>query len=64
MLMIPPETRYENGNPALRRRPANSETSSTSLSHTALVGQCQKGGGGVVTPMDFNNMPIGQILAK
>ncbi|TNN70550.1 hypothetical protein EYF80_019285 [Liparis tanakae] len=41
MLTIPPETRSENGNPALRRRPANAETSFTSLNHTALVGQCQ-----------------------
>lgn len=46
MLTIPPETRCENGNPALRRRPANAETSFTSLNHTALVGQCQRGGWG------------------
>lgn len=42
MLTIPPETRYENGNPALRRRPTIPETSFTSHSHRALVGQCQK----------------------
>lgn len=46
MLRIPPETRSENGNPALRRRPANAETSFTSLDHTALVGQCQREGWG------------------
>lgn len=39
MLTIPPETRCENGNPALRRRPANAETSFTSLSHTAPSAQ-------------------------
>lgn len=41
MLTIPPETRSENGNPALRRRPADAETSFTPLNHTALLGQCQ-----------------------
>lgn len=51
MLTIPPETRSENGNPALRRRPAKAETSFTSLNHTALVGQCQREGWGMVTPI-------------
>lgn len=53
MLTIPPETRSENGNPALRRRPANAETSFTSLNHTALVGLCQRGGWGMGTPMQW-----------
>ncbi len=64
MLTIPPETRSENGNPALRRRPANAETSFTSLNHTALVGQCQKGGWGMGTPMQWANTLIGRILSK
>lgn len=51
MLTIPPETRCENGNPALRRRPAKAETSFTLLNHAALVGQCQKAGWGMETPM-------------
>lgn len=49
MLTIPPETRSENGNPALRRRPANAETSLTSLNHTAPVRQCQREGWGEET---------------
>lgn len=64
MLTIPPETRSENGNPALRRRPANAETSFTSLNHTALVGQCQRGGWGMVTPLRGTDALIGRILSK
>ena len=42
MLTFPPVTRCENGNPALRRRPAKAETSCTSLSHS-LAGLSVRG---------------------
>lgn len=45
MLMIPPETRCENGNPALRRRPANSDVIHFAQPHSFSLGSVKGGWG-------------------